>query len=261
MWWFRTGRIDRCSRAYPAVVKITWAQIRYTVAKPNQRCQPAIRSMPYSWSTHGLRDIRTTCTSAEYVPSSAVNCPSADSMAAATGEIGKLTVAHPHPDNEQRDCEHDETGDQSIGAPTNGALAASGAIPRCCALRTRARRCRGGYLRGRGQRHRRPPRASPAWIRTFRIDGSPASRRARDVGDRRPASADLAFTMSCHVTSLGGAPDEGLRLPGCLATSRIWIVRIPSGSAKSIETVVIRSLRPWKNPGWIPERERSRLQG
>lgn len=34
--------------------------------------------------------------------------------------------------------------------------------------------------------------------------------------DRRPASADLAFTMSCHLTSLGGAPDEWLAIAGVL---------------------------------------------
>ena len=42
-----------------------WATMRLTVAKPSQRCQPAILSMPNTLSTHGLRAISTTWTSAE----------------------------------------------------------------------------------------------------------------------------------------------------------------------------------------------------
>src|SRR5665647_3155211 len=66
----------------PTVVRTACPAINQTVANPSQRCAHARRSIPKTWSSHGLRAMRTSWTSARYVPRSAVICPAAVRMAA-----------------------------------------------------------------------------------------------------------------------------------------------------------------------------------
>ena len=68
-------------------------------------------------------------------------------------------------------------------------------------------------------------------------------------GDRTPASLDLALTMSCHPTIVGGAPDEKLAIAeDAWRPTGIRVVRLPSGGTKTIGAVVHCSLRSWRHP-------------
>ena len=61
--------------AYPVTVSMMWLPISQTVANPSQRWARASRSIPIASSSHGLRPISTSPSSARYVPSSADSCP------------------------------------------------------------------------------------------------------------------------------------------------------------------------------------------
>ena len=60
-----------------------------TVAKPSQRCAAARPSIPKTWSSHGLRDIRTSWMSARYVPYSAGELADRGELAAERARAGR----------------------------------------------------------------------------------------------------------------------------------------------------------------------------
>src|SRR5450759_2198247 len=73
----------------PTVVRTACPAISQTVAKPSHRWAHARRSIPNTWSSQGLRAMRTSWMSARYVPRSAVIWPAAAILTAA-GQITAL---------------------------------------------------------------------------------------------------------------------------------------------------------------------------
>ena len=96
--WSSTPRPS--PRANPRVVATTCPPISQTVANPSQRCSQASRSGPTTWSRNGLRDMRTSWTSAAYVPSRAVELSRRGQEARRRAELGRAAVADPHEDDE-----------------------------------------------------------------------------------------------------------------------------------------------------------------